>query len=50
MVLVHGDIRNEPKGKLPPPPEFQSTICFQSESDDIGHQDDLTAEEKSGFA
>jgi hypothetical protein len=46
MVLVPEVVLNELKGKLPKPPEFQSTIGLRSELDDIEHREDLSPEEK----
>jgi hypothetical protein len=46
MVLVPEVVLNELKGKLPKPPEFQSTIRLRSDLDDIEHRDDLSPEEK----
>ena len=46
MVLVPEVVLNELKGKLPKPPEFQSTIGLRSELDNIEHRDDLSPEEK----
>jgi hypothetical protein len=46
MVLVPEVVLNELKGKLPKPPEFQSTIGLQSDLDDIVYRDDLSPEEK----
>jgi hypothetical protein len=42
-------VLNELKGKLPKPPEFQSTIGLRSDLDDIKHRDDLSPEEKVGL-
>ena len=39
MVLVPEVVLNELKGKLPKPPEFQSTIGLRSDLDDIEHQE-----------
>ena len=49
MVLVPEVMLNELKGKLPKPPEFQSTIGLRSDLDAIEHRDDLTPEEKVGL-
>jgi hypothetical protein len=46
MVLVPEVVLNELKGKLPIPPEFQSTIGLRSDLDDIEHRDDLSPEEE----
>jgi hypothetical protein len=46
MVLVPEIVLNELKGKLPKPPEFQSTIGLRSDLDDIEHREDLSPEEK----
>jgi hypothetical protein len=46
MVLVPEVVLNELKGKLPKPPEFQSTIGLRSDLDDIEHRDDLSPKEK----
>jgi hypothetical protein len=46
MVLVPEVVLNELKGKLPKPPEFQSTIGLRSDLDDIKHPEDLSPEEK----
>jgi hypothetical protein len=46
MILVPEVVLNELKGKLPKPPEFQSTVGLQSDLDNIEHQEDLSPEEK----
>jgi SOS-response transcriptional repressor LexA len=46
MVLVPEVVLNELKGKLPKPPEFQSTIGLRSGLDDIEHREDFNPEEK----
>ena len=46
MVLVPEVMLNELKGKLPKPPEFQSTIGLRSDLDQIQHREDLSPEEK----
>ena len=46
MVLVPEVVLNELKGKLPKPPEFQSTIGLRSDLDNIEHREDLSPEEK----
>jgi hypothetical protein len=46
MVLVPEVVLNELKGKLPKPPEFQSTIGLRSDLDDIQHREDLSPEGK----
>jgi hypothetical protein len=45
-VLVPEVLLNKLKGKLPKPPEFQSTIELRSDLDDIKHREDLSPEEK----
>jgi hypothetical protein len=46
MVLVPEIVLNELKGKLPIPPEFQSTIGLRSDLHDIEHRDDLSPKKK----
>jgi hypothetical protein len=46
MVFVPEVVLNELKGKLPKPPEFQSTIGLRSNLDDIEDREDLSPEEK----
>ena len=46
MVLVPEVLLNELKGKLPKPPEFQSTLSIGQELDQITRREDLTPEEK----
>jgi hypothetical protein len=46
IVLVPEVVLNELIGKLPKPPEFQSTIRLRSDLDEIEHREDLSPEEK----
>jgi hypothetical protein len=46
MVLVPEVVLNKLKGKLPKPPEFQSTVGLRIDLDDIEHREDLYPEEK----